>query len=149
MFKSIQHLTEQRTKFVLCELLYSLDHHLCWSRCCSILIFVVWWRSKMLGKQSNIPFFWGVTVRCLVKCWTHLTTLSSLLDSPILTSHCLYLIDANVLISMENREGAHKTLEMLDGKLYSFYHPEQSSTEQGGANFCAARWIVRFLWPGP
>ena len=89
----------------------------------------------MLGKQSNIPFVLVVAICCLVKCWTHLTTLSSLLDSPILTSHCLYLITANVLISMEHREGAHNILDMLEGMLHAFYYPEQSSTEQAESKF--------------
>ena len=33
----------------------------------------------------------------------------------------------------------HETLEMLDGMLYSFDHPEQSSTEQGRAKLYAVR----------
>ena len=34
---------------------------------------------------------------------------------------------------MGHSAGAHETLEMLDGMLCSFDHPEQSSTEQGRA----------------
>ena len=34
---------------------------------------------------------------------------------------------------MGHSAGAHKTLETLDGMVYSFDNPEQSSTEQGRA----------------
>ena len=39
----------------------------------------------MLGEQLNISFGLGVALRCLVKCWMRLTTLSSLLDSRMLS----------------------------------------------------------------
>ena len=45
----------------------------------------------MFVEQSNISFVVGVTVRCSVKskiierCWIHLTTLSRLLDSRMLS----------------------------------------------------------------
>ena len=42
--------------------------------------------------------------------------------------------------SVGHSAGAHETPEMLDEMLYSFDHPEQSSTEQGRAK---ARKVVR------
>ena len=81
LVKRIQHFTEQRTTFVLGEILDSFDHFLYCARCCSMLRCGIWWRSEMLGEQLNISFGLGVAVRCLVKCWIRLTTLSSLLDS--------------------------------------------------------------------
>ena len=38
---------------------------------------------------------------------------------------------------MEHSAGPLETLEMLNGMLYSFDHPEQSSAEQGRTKLCA------------
>ena len=64
----------------------------------------------MLGEQSNISFASGF----------HLP--------PAFRILCYVCTD-----SMGHSAGAHETLEMLDGMLYLFGHPEQSSTEQDRA----------------
>ena len=92
----------------------------------------------MLREQSSILYVLGAAVRCSVKCWIRLTTLSSLLDFEI--SRLLFTLKS---ISMEHSTVAQKTLEILDGKLQLLTilnRAATSSAEQGRvrtSNYCA------------
>ena len=112
----------------------------------------------MLGEQSNISSVLSVAVRCLVKCWIRLTTLSSLLDSCMLSfikfRKCTPRNNLNTKQASCLHRRGHETLEMLDGMVYSFYQPKQSSNEQGRAKAskvvrCSVKCWIRMTMAKP
>ena len=76
LLKRIQHFTEQRTTFVLAEIVDSFNHLLYYARCCSMLLCVEMKCSialpTFLIAIKNISPITSV-VRCSEKCWIRLT----------------------------------------------------------------------------
>ena len=123
------------------------------ARCCSMLLCSVWWQSKILGEQSNMPFPLGVVVHCAVRCWIRLTTLSSLIDSRMLSSYCLHLHwRQSFEFYRAQRRSSWKSKNVRWNLVFVWppraeqHRLRQSRDEQ---MLCAARWNVGFVWPGP